>query len=201
MWYAGLNKTICWGKLIFGANPLNVFITFLIVNIPVITFSVFAAEVSKKNQIRSDLIKSKDPNGEYEFSQLNYHLYCAQFFWERSIAWKVALCVLWYLLFVTDFFMFHTATRDPGIVPARSWQRIKGYLPDKYLNVSRDSRVHYMQVYLTHSPMMYKFKFCETCYIFRPTRASHCNVCNNCVMKFDHHCIWLGTCVGRRNYK
>ena len=201
MWYAGLNKTICWGKLIFGANPLNVFITFLIVNIPVITFSVFAAEVSKKNQIRSDLIKSKDPNGDYEFSKLNYHLYCAQFFWERSIAWKVALCVLWYLLFVTDFFMFHTATRDPGIVPARSWQRIKGYLPDKYLNVSRDSRVHYMQVYLTHSPMMYKFKFCETCYIFRPTRASHCNVCNNCVMKFDHHCIWLGTCVGRRNYK
>lgn len=37
--------------------------------------------------------------------------------------------------------------------------------------------------------------------IFRPSRVSHCNICNNCVINFDHHCVWLGTCIGRRNYK
>lgn len=37
--------------------------------------------------------------------------------------------------------------------------------------------------------------------IFRPQRTSHCNICNNCVINFDHHCVWLGTCIGRRNYK
>ncbi len=43
-------------------------------------------------------------------------------------------------------------------------------------------------------------KFCESCNIFRPLRTSHCHDCNNCVMGFDHHCVWLGTCIGKLNY-
>ena len=33
-----------------------------------------------------------------------------------------------------------------------------------------------------------KFKYCHTCNIIRPLRASHCDICGFCVEKYDHHC-------------
>ena len=46
-----------------------------------------------------------------------------------------------------------------------------------------------------------ELRFCKKCHARKPDRAHHCSTCNRCVLKMDHHCPWLATCVGLRNYK
>lgn len=41
---------------------------------------------------------------------------------------------------------------------------------------------------------------CRTCQLPKPARSKHCNVCNQCVLTVDHHCIWINNCVGLGNY-
>ena len=50
-------------------------------------------------------------------------------------------------------------------------------------------------------PSIYLERRCDTCQIMRPPGASHCRVCDNCVMGFDHHCLFISNCVGKRNRK
>jgi len=39
------------------------------------------------------------------------------------------------------------------------------------------------------------------CASARRPRTRHCRLCNKCVDGFDHHCLWLNTCVGAYNYR
>jgi len=44
-------------------------------------------------------------------------------------------------------------------------------------------------------------KFCSTCSLWRPPRATHCSTCGVCVREFDHHCGVIGNCVGEGNHR
>ena len=43
--------------------------------------------------------------------------------------------------------------------------------------------------------------YCYLCEVNVLRRSKHCRRCNKCVDVFDHHCPWLNTCVGARNYR
>ncbi|XP_020579061.1 protein S-acyltransferase 10 [Phalaenopsis equestris] len=41
---------------------------------------------------------------------------------------------------------------------------------------------------------------CLYCNVIQPPRSKHCHDCDKCVLQFDHHCVWLGTCIGKGNH-
>ena len=44
-------------------------------------------------------------------------------------------------------------------------------------------------------------RVCEKCDLWMGPRTKHCHLCRKCIDGFDHHCLYLNTCVGRRNYQ
>ena len=44
-------------------------------------------------------------------------------------------------------------------------------------------------------------RFCEKCCLEQPYRTKHCRDCDECIRKYDHHCFWIGGCVGELNHR
>ena len=122
---------------------------------------------------------------------------------EWSRWYLAALTVLFH--FSTIFFMIILAFMDPGVIPKIFPSFEHSHYKDipispEYVDASISD---YEPIFYTNvvKSSCQKVKFCNTCLIFRPPRATHCYDCNMCVERFDHHCPWIGTCIGKRNYK
>ena len=95
------------------------------------------------------------------------------------------ITIVFYIPIIT--FLFIGACSDPGLVERNN----------EYAFYDNRKSVIKMNI----KGHMANLNYCYTCFHFRPPRTSHCAECDNCVENFDHHCLWLGTCVGKRNYK
>jgi len=50
-------------------------------------------------------------------------------------------------------------------------------------------------------PTAKDWNLCEKCELVVPPRSWHCDVCNVCMLKRDHHCMFAGNCVGYKNQR
>ena len=82
---------------------------------------------------------------------------------------------------------------DPGVIPKST--NNKNYEKD-FKNVFFENK----NMYYFIRGRKFKIRYCQTCNIFRGPAVSHCKKCDNCVENFDHHCPWLGNCIGKNNY-
>ena len=45
------------------------------------------------------------------------------------------------------------------------------------------------------------WKLCASCITLAPPRSWHCLICDICILKRDHHCIFTGCCIGHYNHR
>ncbi|OIW17784.1 hypothetical protein TanjilG_06469 [Lupinus angustifolius] len=169
--WRGNNVFMLQGRLIFGPDVNSVFLSMFLIIAPV---AVFCAFVARK------LIDD----------------------FPHHSGWSIMIIVIVHTLFVLITLVL-TSGRDPGIVP-RNTHPPEPEDYDVTANVDNDlsQRPRFPRTKnVIVNGISVKIKYCDTCMLYRPLRCSHCSVCDNCVERFDHHCPWVGQCIGLRNYR
>ena len=98
---------------------------------------------------------------------------------------------------VAEYYLIMAYITEPGIIPRNCPE-----YPVKEIELSEDNKEEKKEEKKNQElPNVLMERKCDTCNIMRPPGTSHCKMCDNCVIGFDHHCVFISNCVGKRNRK
>lgn len=113
----------------------------------------------------------------------------------HSVLAFAIIMIFHFLLIMLLWSYFTVVSKDPGSVP-ENWRAV---LPEEALETGSSLNDRSDCVVATDG--LDRRAFCNHCENGKPPRCHHCSVCQRCVLKMDHHCVWVVNCVGARNYK
>ncbi|KAI9921237.1 hypothetical protein PsorP6_000513 [Peronosclerospora sorghi] len=97
---------------------------------------------------------------------------------------------------MTLYYLFQTTCSDPGIVQSEEGKEVS--LPHDEVDKKRQDQIVEMQ---SGQPSRHpsRTRYCDLCSIDQDRSMEHCEDCGVCIAGYDHHCPWMGKCIGRGN--
>lgn len=96
---------------------------------------------------------------------------------------------------------FRSMCMDPGIILRSSPIERSIFNEQYHVNEMTSAHLNRLIFDISINNTIVHCKYCKTCQMIRPPRSSHCAICSNCISILDHHCPFLSTCIGMRNYR